>query len=106
MKTLAVSCLSLGLALAVTSITAHADPALGKQVFLEQAQPSCAVCHALEDAGSEGNIGPNLDELKPTREQVVNAVTGGVGIMPAFEESLSEEQIQALADYIVQVTQD
>lgn len=104
MKTLAVSCMSL--ALAITAMTAHADPALGKQVFLEQAQPSCAVCHVLEDAGAAGNIGPNLDELKPTREQVVNAVTGGVGIMPAFEESLSEEQIQAVADYIVQVTQD
>ncbi|WP_375183452.1 c-type cytochrome [Marinobacter sp.] len=31
-------------------------------------------------------------------------MTGGVGIMPAFGESLSDEQIQAVADYVVAVT--
>lgn len=79
------------------------DTKKGKQVFTEEAQPSCTVCHTLSDAGSAGTIGPDLDEMKPSREQVINAVTGGVGIMPAFNESLSSEQIQALADYIVEV---
>ncbi|HET8850082.1 MAG TPA: cytochrome c [Marinobacter sp.] len=104
MKTFAAG--SVSMALALVTGAALADSDVGRNVFLEQAQPSCAVCHTLEDAGAAGNIGPNLDELKPTREQVVNAVTGGVGIMPAFEESLSEEQIQAVAEYIVRVTQD
>lgn len=76
----------------------------GKQVFTQEAQPSCTVCHTLSDAGSSGTIGPNLDEMQPSREQVINAVTGGVGIMPAFNESLSPEQIQAVADYIAEVT--
>lgn len=76
----------------------------GKQVFTQEAQPSCTVCHTLSDAGSAGAIGPNLDELKPSREQVINAVTGGVGIMPAFEDSLSSEQIQAVARYVSHVT--
>lgn len=80
------------------------DVEAGKQVFLKEAQPSCTVCHALEDAGSVGVIGPDLDQLKPSREQVVNAVSGGVGIMPAFNESLSADQIQAVADYIVTMT--
>jgi mono/diheme cytochrome c family protein len=31
-------------------------------------------------------------------------VTSGVGVMPAFEESLTESQIQAVADYVVSVT--
>jgi len=35
---------------------------------------------------------------------VVNAVTGGVGTMPAFDESLSAEQIQAVAAYVATVT--
>lgn len=77
---------------------------LGKQVFTQVAQPSCAICHALSDAGAAGAIGPDLDELKPSRDQVINAVTQGVGVMPAFETSLSQEQIQALADYILSVT--
>lgn len=76
----------------------------GKQIFTEAAQPSCAICHTLADAGSSGTIGPDLDEMKPSREQVINAVTSGVGVMPAFGESLSSEQIQTLADYIVKVT--
>lgn len=76
----------------------------GKRVFTQEAQPSCTICHALSDAGSSGAIGPDLDELKPTREQVVNAVSSGVGVMPAFAESLSSDQIQAVADYIAKVT--
>lgn len=80
------------------------DIETGKQVFTQQAQPSCTVCHALADAGSAGAIGPDLDELKPSMEQVTNAVTSGVGIMPAFNESLSPEQIQAVAHYVATVT--
>lgn len=76
----------------------------GKQIFTQEAQPSCTICHTLADAGSAGAVGPNLDELKPTLEQVANAVTGGVGIMPAFNESLSEEQIRAVAHYVATVT--
>lgn len=84
---------------------AHADTTeLGKEVFVKLSQPSCTVCHTLADAGSAGVIGPDLDELKPSRDRVVNAVTQGVGVMPAFEDSLSAEQIQAVADYIVSVT--
>lgn len=78
--------------------------ALGKKVFTEEAQPSCTVCHTLADAGAEGAIGPNLDDLKPNEERVRMAVTQGVGVMPAFEESLSEEQIKAVAHYVSTVT--
>lgn len=76
---------------------------LGKAVFTEQAQPSCTVCHTLEDAGAAGEIGPNLDELKPDAERVATAVSGGIGIMPAFD-SLSEEQIEAVAYYVSKAT--
>jgi mono/diheme cytochrome c family protein len=88
----------------LSPMTMASDLDKGKQVFSQEAQPSCTICHALADAGSAGAVGPNLDELKPTMEQVVNAVTSGVGIMPAFNESLSEEQIQAVAHYVATVT--
>lgn len=80
------------------------DTEKGKKVFTQEAQPACTVCHTLADAGSTGAIGPNLDELKPSRETVVNAVNGGVGVMPAFGDSLSTEQIQAVAAYVATVT--
>jgi len=95
----------LSIAIMGLGALAHADNTeLGKEVFTQVAQPSCTICHALSDAGSAGAIGPDLDELKPSREQVINAVTQGVGVMPAFEASLSAEQIEALADYILSVT--
>lgn len=76
----------------------------GKEIFTQVAQPACTICHTLADAGSAGAIGPDLDDLKPSREQVINAVTSGVGVMPAFNESLSAEQIKAVAHYVSTVT--
>lgn len=78
--------------------------AAGRKVFMEQAQPSCTVCHTLSDAGATGVVGPNLDELAPSAERVQRAVTSGVGIMPSFEDSLSDAQIAAVALYVSTVT--
>jgi mono/diheme cytochrome c family protein len=81
--------------------TAQGDPAAGKEVF---AAAGCASCHTLADAGAAGAIGPNLDEAKPAAELVVDRVTNGMGVMPAFSGQLSEEQIQDVAAYVVQAT--
>lgn len=76
---------------------------LGRQVFSEQAQPSCSLCHSLRAAGAEGVVGPDLDQLKPSAERVAAAVRGGVGVMPSFAASLSAQQIEAVAHYVAQV---
>jgi len=76
----------------------------GRQLFTEVAKPPCGLCHTLADAGATGKIGPSLDELKPDVDRVVRALKQGVGVMPAFEESLTEEQIAALARYVARVT--
>lgn len=78
------------------------DLAEGRRLFVEGAEPACAICHSLADAGAEGEIGPNLDELRPDAARVAKAVRGGVGVMPAFEEVLSEDQISAIAAYVAQ----
>lgn len=72
---------------------------LGRQIFLQLSEPPCAMCHTLADAGSEGTVGPALDVLKPNSEQVVAAVTNGIGVMPPYE-TLTKEQIEALALYV------
>jgi mono/diheme cytochrome c family protein len=92
-------------AIALCPVFVSADEMLdqGKKVFLEQAQPACSICHTLKDAGSTGAIGPNLDELKPTEEQVLNALNGGIGVMPDFSASLSQEQMKAVAHYVSSV---
>lgn len=94
-------------ALAVALVpAADAEPklALGKQVFTERATPSCTICHTLADAEASGEIGPNLDQLAPTEEQVALAVSNGVGVMPAFGDSLSAEEIAAVAHYVAEIT--
>lgn len=68
----------------------------GKAIF----QQNCGSCHTLADAGTSGTIGPNLDETQPSVELAVDRVTNGKGAMPAFGGTLSEEQIQAVSDYV------
>ena len=71
---------------------------LGLDVFNNKA--ACGTCHTLQSAGSSGNIGPNLDILKPQIEQTINAVTNGIGVMPPWEGILTFEEIEAVAYYI------
>lgn len=72
----------------------------GRKVFTEIAQPPCAVCHTLEDAGATGEIGPSLDELKPDRARVLEVLKTGVGVMPRYADLLTPQQIDAVADYV------
>ena len=71
---------------------------LGLDVYNNKAQ--CGVCHSLQAAGSEGQIGPNLDMLKPQIAQIISAVTNGIGVMPPWEGILTKEEIEAVAYYI------
>ena len=71
---------------------------LGLDVYNNKAQ--CGVCHVLQSAGSEGQIGPNLDQLKPSMARIVYAVTNGIGVMQAWEGILTVEEIEAVAYYI------
>ena len=78
--------------------------ALGLEVYNNKAM--CGSCHVLKAAASEGNIGPNLDSLKPTEEQVKLVVTEGLGVMPAFGEEglLTPEEIDAVSHYVFNST--
>ena len=85
------------------SINLKADSekmALGLDVYNNKAM--CGACHILKAAASEGNIGPNLDSLKPTEEQVRLVVTEGLGVMPAFgaEGLLTPEEIDAVSHFV------
>ena len=82
-------------------------------------QTNCGTCHTLYSAGTDGNYGPNLDELlapsgppegpsaastiKATEGRVLNAVENGVnsstpGRMPAG--ILNEEQTKEVAEFV------
>ena len=76
--------------------------ALGLDVYNNRAQ--CGVCHTLKAAGSAGNIGPDLDQLKPPMSQIIYAVTNGIGVMQAWEGILTDEEIEAVAYYVFNST--
>jgi cbb3-type cytochrome c oxidase subunit III len=78
----------------------QAAPSDPKALFVQ----SCGSCHTLADAGTSGTIGPDLDQLKPPLDAAIEQITNGGGGMPAFGDQLSQQQIQALAEYVVQAT--
>jgi len=71
---------------------------LGLEVYNNKAQ--CGVCHTLQSAESEGQIGPNLDQINVQMSQIIYAVTNGIGVMPPWEGILTNEEIEAVAYYV------
>ena len=80
------------------AVASVAQMELGLEVYNNKAQ--CGMCHTLQAAGSEGQIGTNLDQLKPLMAQVIAAVTNGIGVMPSFEGMLSSEEIEAVSYFV------
>jgi cbb3-type cytochrome c oxidase subunit III len=71
----------------------------GKDIFVA----NCGSCHTLKDAGTSGNVGPNLDQLQPSFEIAQHQVINGGGAMPAFKGTLTADQITAVAKYVSSV---
>ena len=101
MKKLIINLLNVFLLLIFSSIiNANADELFnkGKEIFLEAG--NCAACHTLSDAGSNAMIGPNLNEIRPDVSRILMVVKNGIGVMPAMEGILSNEEIEAVAHYV------
>jgi mono/diheme cytochrome c family protein len=79
--------------------TEKAASGAGMEIFTT----NCGTCHTLSEAGTTGEIGPNLDQLQPELALVETQVTNGGGGMPAFKEVLSEEEIVTVAEYVSSV---
>lgn len=102
LRNLAAPALLLAAGLCGTAASAAdeaAQMALGKKLF-STTTPACALCHSLKDAGAEGAIGPAFNDLQPDAARVSKALHDGLGAMPSFKGTLSEEQIAALALYV------
>jgi mono/diheme cytochrome c family protein len=74
---------------------------LGHQVFAEH----CAACHELAASNSIGGVGPDLDYVQPTADQVRSVVqngsVGSYGVMPAG--LATGPQLDAVANYVSRV---
>ena len=85
-----------------TSVLADPKMKLGIEVYNNKAQ--CGICHTLKAAKSEGTIGPNLDDIKPSMDQIIYVVTNGLGVMQAWKDILTHEEIESVAYYVFNST--
>ncbi len=103
--TLASAALTQATPAGQTAPAAATDPAAvkekGRELF---ATWGCASCHSLADADATGHVGPSFDgDANLTKAFVIDRVTNGQGPMPAFGGQLTDEEINILAQYLVQV---
>ncbi len=61
---------------------------------------NCAGCHTFAAAGTNGTVGPNLDQISITADQIAQQIQNGGGGMPPFKGQLTDAQIQALAKFV------
>ena len=94
----------LPLAGAAAGVAAAQDVMQEGRKLFTTAAPACALCHTLRDAGATGEIGPVLDELRPDAARVEKALRNGIGQMPAFTATLSDDQIRTLAQYVARAS--
>ncbi len=57
---------------------------------------NCAGCHSFAAAGTNGKVGPNLDQISPTEARIAEQIRNGGGGMPPFQGQLTDAQIDAL----------
>ncbi len=68
----------------------------GKKVFTD----NCAACHTLKAAAATGQVGPDLDQVKPDEATTQKQVENGGGAMPAFKGVITDPEIQAVSKYV------
>ena len=86
----------------VAVVYQHGDPTAGKLVFTKVG--GCGSCHTLADAGTNGKVGPVLDDAKPALSLAVLRLTHGQGAMPNFTGTLTKKQIADVAAYVVKAS--
>jgi mono/diheme cytochrome c family protein len=96
-----------------------ADATSGKDIFVGG---GCGSCHALASAGTNGNVGPKLDDLKTaaakfgkqTKQTPEKYVEQSIlqpaaftvpgfpkGVMPSYQGRLKPKQVQALVKFLL-----
>jgi mono/diheme cytochrome c family protein len=103
-----------------TTQTAAGDPQSGAKLFTSQ---GCGGCHAFQPAGTNADVGPDLDDLEEdarkadrggsfedfARESIVDPAAyiepGYQNVMPDFGDTLSDKQVADLVAFLTQQQQ-
>lgn len=84
--------------LLLSACTGAADPdATGAELYSQ----FCARCHAADLSGGVGPaMGPGSPLVELPDSYILDVTANGRGAMPAFGRTLTDDQIQRLADFI------
>jgi len=80
----------------------NADDSVGAQAF----KSNCVVCHGADGTGTPTGKALKAPDLhadvvqKMTKQQIEDQISNGKNNMPPFKNTLSKDQISALADYV------
>jgi mono/diheme cytochrome c family protein len=73
----------------------------GREIFAQR----CATCHTLRAANAVGKVGPNLDQLRPPKALILDAIKNGrargQGQMPA--DLVDGQDAQEVANFVAKV---
>jgi murein L,D-transpeptidase YcbB/YkuD len=69
------------LAFVIVLAPSSARAATGAQLW---GAAGCGGCHTLAAAGSSGQVGPDLDSLRPSASRIAQQITSGGPAMPSF----------------------
>ena len=96
MRPILIALFTLALFADGTGPAAAQNPPDGSQIYMES---GCFVCHGQM---GDGGAGPRLrgDPFLSITDYVAAQILLGRGIMPAFGQSLNDQQIAAVASYI------
>jgi cbb3-type cytochrome c oxidase subunit III len=62
---------------------------------------NCGSCHTFAAAGITGTVGPNLDQSTKDLAAIIKQITNGGAVMPPFKGKLTDQQIKAIAQFIL-----
>jgi len=91
----------VGLGSAPSAGAGNADD-VGAQAF----KSNCVVCHGADGTGTPTGKALKAPDLhsdvvqKMTKQQIVDQILNGKNNMPPFKNTLSKDQVEALADYV------
>jgi len=92
--------------LLLTVSTLRANPGPDKAAAAGTFRTKCAMCHGPDGAGSAVGKSMNVPDLRSSVVQnkadaeLAQIISNGMGGMPGFKSSLSDDQIHALLTYV------
>ena len=91
---------ALAVAVAGCSLGRPPEDATGEEIYIQL----CARCHAADLSGGLGPpLGPGSQSAIEGEEFMVFSIRNGRGRMPSFSSTLSDDQIDRLVQYILEV---